>query len=153
MRYWGKNIEIDGSFYNTAMGKNLLPTPAEMAQLKAAGNYYQHEGDVGFYEETVQTMLKQIDRENSVGQILIDAINRTPKTLRIIPLTGKEQMKGKNFQANCVGSYNQQGNDCVIWYEPWSKMPAVLAPPEILRIRCWSTNCSTPLGRCVGSFI
>jgi len=122
MRYWGQNIEIDGSYYNTPMGKSLLPTPAEMAMLRATGNFYQNEGDVEVYEVTIQNMLREIEK-NPVGEILISKINRAPKKLRIIPLLGKEEMKGQNFCANPVGSYNRSGgNDCVIWYEPWSRM-------------------------------
>jgi Effector protein len=132
MRYWGKNIEIDGSFYNTAMGKSLLPSSSEMAQLQASGNFFQYEGNVEVFETTMQNMMREIGK-NSVGKILIDAINRSPKTLRIIPLTGKEQFqvppgkKGKVPCANAVGNYNpKSGNDCVIWFEPWSRMPSLM---------------------------
>jgi hypothetical protein len=120
MRYWGKNIEIDGSFYDRA--GSLLPTAVEMAQLKATGNFYQYEGNAAFYEETIQNMLKEIER-NDVGKILIQAINQSPKSVRIIPLTGKEQFqKGKIPCANPVGGFSQKGSHCVIWYEPWSRM-------------------------------
>lgn len=121
MRYWGKNIEIDGSFYKTEMGKKLLPTAAEMAQYKATGNLFQHEGDVEMYEVTVQNMMRDIS-SNQVGEILISAINSTPLKLRIIPLTNKEQINGKIPCANPVGKYNPKGNECVIWFEPWSRI-------------------------------
>jgi len=122
MRYWGQNIEIDGSYYNTPMGKSLLPNAAEMAQLRATGNFYQNEGDVEVYEVTIQNMLREIEK-NPVGEIILSKINRASKKVRIIPLLGKEQMKGQNFCANPVGNYNPRGVDCVIWYEPWSRMP------------------------------
>jgi len=126
MRYWGKNIEIDGSFYGRA--GNLLPTAAEMAQLKATGNYYQFEGNVELFEETVQNMLREIEKD-PVGQILISKINRSSKTVRIIPLTGKEQFQLKrNYCANLVGNFSKSGNDSVIWYEPWSKIPNLMNP-------------------------
>ena len=108
------------------MGKKLLPTTAEMAQLTATGNFYQWEGDAETYETTVQNMMRDIQR-NSIGGILIDAINRSKNQLRIIPLTGKEQFQqGKIPQANQVGQYRPEGNDCVIWFEPWSRMANLL---------------------------
>src|SRR5690242_551819 len=113
MRYWGQNIEIDGSYYNTQMGKSLLPTAAEMAQLQATGNYYQYEGNVDIYESGVQNMLRDIEK-NEVGQILLWKINRAPKKVKIIPLLGKEEAKGSNFCANLVGNFSTSGNDCVI---------------------------------------
>jgi hypothetical protein len=126
MRYWGQNIEIDGNYYNTAMGKSFLPTSAEMAQLKATGNYYQYEGNVDVYETGVQNMLREIEK-NEVGQVLLWKINQAPKKVKIIPLLGKEESRGSNFCANSVGLYNRSGNDCVIWYEPWSRMPNLLS--------------------------
>jgi hypothetical protein len=122
MRYWGKNIEIDGSFYNTEMGKKLIPTAAEMAQLTATGNIFQYEGNAEIYEVTIQNMMRDIEN-NSVGKILIQAINQSPRTLRIIPLTWKEQSQSKKVPcANRVGNFSSAGNDCVIWFEPWSRM-------------------------------
>ncbi|MEZ5426614.1 MAG: M91 family zinc metallopeptidase [Pyrinomonadaceae bacterium] len=126
MRYWGKNIEIDGSFYQTEMGKKLLPTAAEKAQWKAMGSYFQYEGNVEFYEVTVQNMMREI-AGNKVGQILIRAINQSAQKLRIIPLTSKEQAFQKKIPcANPVGGYNPKGNACVIWYEPWSRIPNLI---------------------------
>src|SRR5437588_10274476 len=90
MRYWGKQIEIDGSYYNTVHGKLMGPTPAQLADLKASGNTYQFEGNVAVFEETVQNMIRDIDR-NPVGHVLIDGIDRCSCTVRIIPLTWKEQ--------------------------------------------------------------
>ena len=123
MRYWGKNIQIDGSFYDTAQGRTLLSTPAELALLKAAGNYFQFEGNADFYEATVQNMMRDI-QGNPLGRILINAIIRSNNTLRIIPLTLKEQvLLGRSPCANPVGgTYKPAGVDCVIWFEPWSRM-------------------------------
>jgi hypothetical protein len=122
MRFWGKNIEIDGSFYDTAFGKTMLPTAAEMAQLVAAGNFFKHEGNAEFFEVTIQNMLREIDSD-AVGKILIDAISRSNKMVRIIPLTWKEQSQlGRIPCANRVGNFSTGGNECVIWFEPWSRM-------------------------------
>lgn len=122
MRYWGKNIEIDGSFYDTAFGKTMLPNAAEMAQLVAAGNFFKYEGNAAFYEETIQNMLREIDSD-PVGKILIDGLHRAGKVVRIIPLTWKEQaILNRKPCANPVGKISPQGNACVIWYEPWSRM-------------------------------
>ena len=126
MRYWGKNIEIDGSFYKTEMGKKLLPTDLEMNQLRNSGNFFQLEGGVEIYEVIVQNTLREIEK-NQVGSILLNAINSSSKKLRIIPLTGKEQFTGnpKTRRVPCnnpVGVYNTSGNDTVIWFEPWSRM-------------------------------
>lgn len=126
MRYWGQNIQIDGSFYKTEMGKNLLPTSSEMVQYKATGNYFQHEGNVETYEETVQNMMRDIEA-NSVGKVLIAAINRSPLTLRIIPLTSKEQSQSNKVPCSIpVGSYNPRGSESVIWFEPWSRIPNLI---------------------------
>ena len=122
MRYWGQNIEIDGTFYNTAAGQQLIPNAAEMAQLKATGNFYQYEGNADTYEETVQIMMRDI-AGNQVGKILILAINNSSSKLRIIPLTSKEQfLLGRIPCANRVGNYAAKGNECVIWFEPWSRL-------------------------------
>lgn len=121
MRYWGKNIEIDGSFYKTEMGKRFLPNATEMAQLRATGNFFQYEGDVEFYEVTIQNMLREIDG-NQVGKILIQTLNQSQRTVRIIPLTNKEQLNGKIPCATAVGGFDPNGNECVIWFEPWSRM-------------------------------
>jgi len=121
MRYWGKKIEIDGSFYNTDAGKRLSPTAAEMAQLKATNNIFQVEGNVEIFESVVQGMVKEI-ADNPVGKILIDALDRGSKTVRIIPLTWKEQTQLKRIPCNnSVGKPSTKGNDAVIWYEPWSR--------------------------------
>lgn len=127
MRYWGKNIEIDASFYGTAHGKSMLPTPAEKANLKAAGSYLQHDGDAGVFEETVQTMMRGID-SNAIGKILIEAINGSPRVLRIIPLTVKEQsLLNRTPCARGVGTPNTKGNDSVIWFEPWTRAMSMLS--------------------------
>src|SRR5262249_26938768 len=136
MRYWGKQIEIDGSFYDTAQGKQMGPTPAEMAQLKATGSFYQYEGNAAVFEETVQNMMRDIDR-NPVGSILIDGINRSSRTVRIIPLTWKEQTVLKRYLcARVVGTLSFRGNDSVIWFDPWTFMPNLVtggtSPYQIL---------------------
>jgi len=114
MRYWGKNIEIDGSFYKTEMGKSLLPTPAEMDGFKKAGNFFQLEGDAEVYEVTVQNMMRDIE-ENQIGKLLIMGLDNSPRKLRIIPITSKEQsVLKKGPCAIPVGSYNPKGNECVI---------------------------------------
>ena len=126
MRYWGKNIEIDGSFYKTEMGKSLLPTPAEMDGFKKAGNFFQLEGDAEVYEVTVQNMMRDIE-ENQIGKLLIRGLDNSPRKLRIIPITSKEQsVLKKGPCAIPVGNYDPKGNECVIWFEPWSRMPSLL---------------------------
>lgn len=123
MRYWGKQIEIDGSYYDTAHGRMMGPTPAQMAQLKAVGSFYQFEGNAAVFEETVQNMVRDIDR-NPVGHALIDGINRSSRTVRIIPLTWKEQTTLKRgLCARVVGALSPRGNDSVIWFDPWTFMP------------------------------
>ncbi len=122
MRYWGLNIEIDASYYNTEHGKQMSPTAAEAAQLKATGSFFQHEGNVETYEVTVQNMMRDIEA-NTVGRILVRALNRCSTKLRIIPLTWKEQSQlGRIPCANLVGKFSDKGNDCVVWFEPWSRM-------------------------------
>jgi Effector protein len=122
MRYWGMKIEIDGSFYKTDQGKRQIPAPAEVARLKAANNMFQFEGNVDTFETTVQNMMRDI-QENAVGKVLLDAINRSKHSVRVIPLTRVEQESMKRVpQANCVGRFDAAGNDCVIWFEPWSRM-------------------------------
>ena len=135
MRYWGKNIEIDGSFYSTPLGKNMLLNPTEMAYMKASGNPFMNEGNVEIFETKVQDIMRDIEA-NPVGKILIEAINQTSSNVRIIPLTLKEQNLGKNFCANPIGN-NVKGYECVIWYEPWSRTPNVdagsgISPHQIL---------------------
>ena len=122
MRYWGKFIEIDGSYYDTPMGKSRLPNAAELAEYLARGLMFNLEGNAALYEETVQNMLRDISID-PVGNILLDAINRTERKVRIIPLTSNEQAK-MNIKpcANPVGTVSPKGNECVIWYEPWSRM-------------------------------
>lgn len=122
MRYWGKNIEIDAAFYNTDAGKKLLPTEAEMMFLRSSGSFYQSEGIIEIYEKTVQDMMREIEK-NSIGIILVTAINAMPRKLRIIPLTSKEQSQlNRTPFTNCVGDINPRGNESVIWFDPWSKM-------------------------------
>ena len=116
------NIEIDGSFLNTSFAQTMLPTAAEMGYLRLTNNIYQFEDSAEVYEETVQNMFRVLG-QNSIGSILIDAINRSPNTLRIIPLTWKEQtLLGRGACARPVGLYSAKGTSCVIWFEPWSKM-------------------------------
>lgn len=123
MRYWGKQIEIDGSFYNTAMGKSLGPTPAEMAQYRATKNWFQYEGNSEAFEVIVQDLLRDIDN-NPVGSILLDALDRSTRTVRIIPLTWKEQtLLNRKPCNNSVGKPTNKTFDSVIWYEPWSRLP------------------------------
>ena len=136
MRYWGKNIEIDGSFYTTKHGQSLIPTAQERAQMMASGNPFAYEGNVEIYEVTIQNMLRQI-AGNPVGRLLIDAINRSGSTLRIIPLTSKEQSQLKRIPcANPVGNYSPKGNHCVIWFEPWSRLANITgggnSPQQVL---------------------
>lgn len=137
MRYWGKNIEIDGSFYNTAQGRSLSPTEAEKAQLRAAGNFFQFEGDQEMYEVTVQNLMREI-AQSTIGWILIGAINRSNNKLRIIPLTSKEQsMLNRIPCANAAGKFKQGGFDSVVWFEPWSRMLSVFtgtgnSPQQVL---------------------
>jgi hypothetical protein len=122
MRYWGENIEIDGTFYNTDAGKQLIPNAAEMAQLQATGNFYMYEGNAETYEETVQNMMRDIEA-NQVGKILMLAINQTSSKLRIIPLTSKEQFQlGRIPCARPIPTADRKGTECVIWFEPWSRM-------------------------------
>lgn len=125
MRYWGKFIEIDGSYYDTPMGKSRLPNAAELAQYVAGGLMFNLEGNASVYEETIQNMLRDISKD-PVGSILIDGINRANRLVRIIPLTSNEQSK-MNIKpcANPVGQVSAKGNECVIWYEPWSRMMGV----------------------------
>jgi hypothetical protein len=128
MRFWGNNIEIDGSFYTTAMGQSFMPTATEMATLKASRSYFQFEGDVETFEKTVQDMLRSIE-SNRVGQILISKINRAGRTVRIIPLTGKEEFwEHKRLQAIPVGRFEKTGWESVIWFEPWSNVPNLGGP-------------------------
>ena len=128
MRYWGNNIEIDGSYYDTPMGKSFLPTPAEMAQLQATGNYFQFEGNVEIFEVTVQDMLREIEK-NPVGRILLSKIASSGRTLRIIPLTGKEEFSHNvRLQSIPRGQFNGTGWESVIWYEPWSNIPNLGGP-------------------------
>jgi hypothetical protein len=102
------------------MGKRLAPSPAEMAKFRANNNLFQNEGNVEVYEVTVQNMMRYIER-NRVGAILIDGINRAPKSVRIIPLAYKElTVKNLGPCNNCVKAPSGTGNDAVIWFEPWS---------------------------------
>lgn len=122
MRYWGHKIEIDGSFYNTEFGKKMSPSAEDMVQLKKDNNPFQYEGNAAFFEETIQNMLREISADR-VGRVLLDGINRSSRTVRIIPLTWKEQSQlGRIPCANKVGDYSPKGNDCVIWFEPWSRI-------------------------------
>lgn len=90
MRRWGNRLEIDGSFYDTELGKRLGPTARELAQLVATKNPLQYEGNAIVFEETIQNMLREIERDQ-VGRSLIGAISCLSRTVRIIPLTSKEQ--------------------------------------------------------------
>jgi hypothetical protein len=128
MRYWGNCIEIDGSYYDTPMGKSFLPTAAEMAQLQATGNYFQFEGNVEIFEVTIQNMLREIEK-NPVGRILLSKIELSGRTVRIIPLTGKEEFSHKvRLQSIPRGRFNGSGWESVIWYEPWSNVPNLRGP-------------------------
>jgi hypothetical protein len=134
MRYWGENIEIDGSYYTRAQ-KQFLPTDAEMAQYKASGNFLQNEGNVELFESTVQQMLKDIEG-NRVGKILVGGINQSPRTVRIIPLTWEENAKSKKPDGKyavwdltrpvqdkpVLARDKTWGLDCVIWFDLWSEM-------------------------------
>src|SRR5262249_36207828 len=123
MRYWGQKIEIDGSFYNTAMGKNLGPTPTELAQLKKDGSWVQYEGNAEAFEVVVQNIVRDIDN-NPVGNIILHALERNARTVRTIPLTWKEQTLLKRIPCNnSVGKPKDKAFDSVIWFEPWSRMP------------------------------
>lgn len=137
MRYWGKNIQIDATFYTTEHGQSLIPTTRERQQMVATGNPFAYEGNVQIYEATIQNMMRQI-AGNPVGGLLIDAINRSDATLRIIPLTSKEQSpRLKRIPcANRVGAFSPEGNDCVIWFEPWSRLANITgggnSPQQVL---------------------
>jgi len=81
-------------------------------------------------------MMRDIDR-NPVGSILIDGINRSSRTVRIIPLTWKEQTVLKRYLcARVVGTLSFRGNDSVIWFDPWTFMPNLVtggtSPYQIL---------------------
>jgi hypothetical protein len=122
MRRWGNRLEIDGSFYDTEFGKRMGPTAEEMAQLVKDNNPFRYEGNAAFFEETIQNMLREIENDQ-VGRILLNTINRSGRTVRIIPLTWKEQTQLNRIPcANKVGDYSPKGNDCVIWFEPWSRI-------------------------------
>jgi hypothetical protein len=107
------------------MGRSRMPNAAELAQYVARGQMFHLEGNAAVYEETVQNMLRDISND-PVGQILVDGIHRTQRKVRIIPLTSNEQVK-MNIRpcANPVGKVSPKGNECVIWYEPWSRMMGV----------------------------
>ena len=147
MRYWGKNIEIDGSYYKSPLGQSFMPKPLERQELLKRNAFFQFEGDVENYEKAVQEILRLIEN-NRVGKVLMQAINRDANKLRIIPLTQNEQkspgkdkagndIPGKRPCANGVGNINPRaGNDSVIWFEPWSTMPSFnfggILPQQVL---------------------
>jgi hypothetical protein len=127
VRYWGKNIEIDGSYYATAMAKSRGLQPGE--------------DNIALFETTVQDLLRTIETKSTVGKTIILAINRAPRTLRIIPLTIAERYgptsrgawpvatndaaaSPKNFNVCYVGMpcYTGAGggSDIVLNYEPYT---------------------------------
>src|SRR5262245_42309137 len=74
MRYWGKNIVIDGSW------------------LEKEGVYLPNQAVIGLqaykatiFEETVQGLLRQLQGSSRVGAAVIQMINASPRELRIIP--------------------------------------------------------------------
>ena len=113
MRYWGKNISIDGSW------------------LEKVGAYQANQDTMGLrpyqamlYEHTVQGLLRQL-QNSSVGSAVIQMINQSPRELRIIPhaILSFEQSSahittdGKESQ--CLKqACPSGGSDSVIWFEP-----------------------------------
>lgn len=77
MRYWGKNIEIDGSYYKTDLAKSRGLWPGE--------------DNIERFETTVQDLMRTIETKSTVGRTIIHAVNRSPRKLRIIPLTIAER--------------------------------------------------------------
>jgi len=127
MRYWGKNIEIDARYYKTALAKGHGFLPGE--------------DDPERYETTVQGLLRTIETKSTVGKVIVQAINRSPRKLRIIPLTITERYgptsRGswptpvkeaaatpKNFNVCYVGmpcyAGTGGGSDIVLNYEPYT---------------------------------
>ncbi|MGH6929812.1 MAG: hypothetical protein ACREEV_15955, partial [Dongiaceae bacterium] len=127
MRYWGPNIEIDGRYYKTDMAKSRGLWPGE--------------DNIELYETTVQDVLRTIETKSTVGKTVIHAIGRSPKKLRIIPLTITERYgptsrgtwprpmndtaaSPKNFNVCYVGmpcyTGSGGGSDIILYYEPYS---------------------------------
>jgi Effector protein len=127
MRYWGPNIEIDGSYYKTAMAKSKGLWPGE--------------DNIERYETTVQDLLRTLETKSTVGKTIIQAISRSPKKLRIIPLTITERYgptsrgtwptpvkdaaaSPKSFQVCYVGlpcyTGSGGGSDIILNFEPYS---------------------------------
>jgi len=127
MRYWGKNIEIDGSYYKTARAKSSGLMPGE--------------DNVELFETTVQDLMRTIETKSTVGRTIVRAINQSPRTLRIIPLTIAERYgptsrgtwptpvkdaaaSPKNFQVCYIGmpcyTGTGEGSDIVLNYEPYT---------------------------------
>jgi hypothetical protein len=127
MRYWGPNIEIDGSYYKTALAKSRGLLPGE--------------DNIELFETTVQDVLRTIETKSTVGKTIVQAINRSPRRLRIIPLTIAERYgptsrgtwpvptkeaaaSPKNFSVCYIGMPcyvgSGGGSDIVLNYEPYT---------------------------------
>jgi hypothetical protein len=135
MRYWGKNIEIDASYYRSSLARARGLTPME--------------NNPDFYEQTVQGLMRDLETKSTVSKLVVHAINRNPHQLRIIPLTLAEVMAPTSrgawpqwtdptgaFPKNiavCGGGQCQAvagpGSDVVLNYEPYSTQLDVADDP------------------------
>jgi hypothetical protein len=127
MRYWGKNVVIDGSYYDTPLAKQRGVLPGE--------------GDVERYEKTVQDLMRHLEHKSAIGRVVIQAVNRSPRQLRIIPLTLAERFSPTSSGSSptpvnesaayadrtttCYGGVRcvtgtGDGSDVVLNYEPYS---------------------------------
>jgi hypothetical protein len=118
-RYWGQNIVIDGSWYNSR-GANGVTRPAPIAAPGVGNNV------VDSYEYQVQEVLRRIANGSTVGKLVISLINQSPRSLRIVPVGVNQfgQTKARPvacFPHGCAGG----ATDSVIWFEPsgWGNAP------------------------------
>ncbi len=122
MRYWGRNIQIDGTWYHTPNAAGKARPPVATDQL------------VKSYEKDVQDILRRI-ASTRVGGLILRLINqRSTKTLRFIPNVyrafnpgarpvnpARGQKEGIGDPAGCPSKEKSVGGtDVVISIEPKS---------------------------------
>jgi hypothetical protein len=121
-KFWGRNIEIDGSWYATRQALDretrgaataVLPNPIRALGV-APNNIVQS------YEFQVQQVLRNIETGSSIGRMLMNRINGSSCGLKIVPVGVDEILRnGDTTPVKCgPAKCFRVSTDVVIAFEP-----------------------------------
>jgi len=107
MRYWGRNIQIDGTKVRASLHDEPLRLYDNTAEAAES------------YEVRAQNRLRQIST-NQAGGILLDAINDQPRVVTLKPCSmAFWDRYGAEADADSASAANGGGGSAVtIWYDP-----------------------------------